>query len=58
MVKKKKKNNKDPDKTSNLEDITREVLFRIPQRIKECAVKGVDIDRCERDILSKNNNIQ
>ncbi len=48
----------DLDVMPSIEDITREGLFRTPQRIKECAVKGIDINKCERDILSKNNNIQ
>lgn len=46
------------DKMPSLDDIIREALFRTPQRIKECAVTGIDINKCERDILSKNNNIQ
>jgi len=48
----------DLDKMPSIEDITLEAFFRTPQRIKECAASGIDINKCERDILSKNNNIQ
>ncbi len=53
-----KLSSEDLDVMPSIEDITREGLFRTPQRIKECAVKGIDINKCERDILAKNYNIQ
>lgn len=42
----------------SLEDITREAFFRTSQQIKECAIKSVDINKCESDYLSKNHNIE
>jgi hypothetical protein len=45
-------------KIPSLEDMTREVLFRTSQKIKECATQEIDIKKCERDILSKDNNIR
>ncbi len=42
----------------SLKDLTRISLLTTPQQIKECAAQEIDINKCERDILSKDNNIR